>query len=99
EQPSRVRVSRDFRTRCGEKDECVTIGLLDTVYRSVIADRPEIPAEILIAMALPKKIHSVIDNHVSAWPPHQMGDRISVHDPCRREKIARWRSSSAITRS
>ena len=33
-----------------------------------------------VAVAIPQKIHSVIDNNIRAWPTHEIGYRVSVND-------------------
>ena len=38
-------------------------------------------------MAVPQKIHSMIDDNVGARPAHQMGDRIGVSDSRGREEV------------
>jgi hypothetical protein len=49
-------------------------------------------------MAVPQKIHSMIDDDVGAWPAHQMGDRIGVGDPRGREEIPGWPYCRTVTR-
>jgi hypothetical protein len=39
-------------------------------------------------MAIPQKIHSVIDNDVRAWPTHEIGYRVSVNDSRGCEEMA-----------
>jgi hypothetical protein len=39
-----------------------------------------IPSALGVAVVIPQKIHSVIENDVRAWPTHEIIYRVSVND-------------------
>jgi hypothetical protein len=39
-----------------------------------------IPSVLGVAVVIPQKIHSVIDNGVRAWPTHEISYRVTVND-------------------
>src|SRR5271165_3807531 len=76
----------------------MTVGLLGGVRRRVIADAPVVPSILRIAMVIPQKFHSMIDDAVGAWPTHKMGNREGVNDSRGREEVPRRLPGRAITR-
>src|SRR5665213_3059628 len=86
-------MANDLRRRRGEQDEGVTVGLLATVARAVLADGPDIAAVDGVAMALPEEFHTVVDEPLGPRPPHQPADGEAVDHTCRGVELAGRRST------
>ena len=76
----------------------MTIRLLGAVRRRVIADAPVVSSILWVAMTIPQKFHSMIDDDVGAWPTHKMGNREGVDDSRGREEVPGGLPGRAITR-
>jgi hypothetical protein len=58
----------------------VTVGLLDGIRWLVIADCSIVPSVVGVAVAIPQKTNSVINDDVRVWPTHEISDGVSAND-------------------
>src|SRR5271155_1999571 len=76
----------------------MTVGLFGAVRWSVVANAPVVASILRVTMAIPQKIHSVIDDDVRAWSPHKVGDCEGVDNPRRRDEMPGRLLGRAISR-
>lgn len=63
----------------GEQDEGVAVALLRVVGSTSVVCLPEVSAVLLVAVALPKVSHAVVDDVGRAWSSEQVADGITMH--------------------
>ena len=76
----------------------MAIGLLGGIGQRAVADAPVIATVRRVAVAVPEKIHALVDDGVGAWPPHQRGDAEGVHETRGDVEVARRRQGAVGTR-
>src|SRR5665213_485295 len=70
--------SAECRRGRGEENERVTVRLFAIIAATVLADGPDIAAIDSVAVAVPKKIHAMVDDQLRPRSPHQPGNRKAI---------------------
>src|SRR5260370_26929142 len=76
----------------------MAISLFCAVRWPLVADAPVVPATVGAPMALPQKIHPVVDYDVRAWSTHEIYGRERVDTSCRCKDMAGGRAACAVAR-